>query len=238
MIANAPEATGSSSNPADFIALTPGFRSPGSTRLTLTPWPHTSMRSASVHTITAALDALYILWYGRPMRPPMLPMLIMRRHSPVMHGTHARTIRTMPKKLVAICDSASAAAVALAHVADTVPALLTRTSIAPCLAKMARTHAATDCSSVTSSASSGCSSVLGSSIPRGQSPASTATLADGSLMAGGFQPVRDVPYTTAAGKAARRAFTRSFPRPPDAPVTRITRGVRLSRALVRLSREP
>jgi hypothetical protein len=56
-------------------------------------------------TITAALDALYMLWYGRPMRPPMDPMLMTRFmpvSSPLMMGTHFRTMRTIPKKFVAM----------------------------------------------------------------------------------------------------------------------------------------
>jgi len=53
-------------------------------------------------TITAALDALYIDWNGSPMRPPMLPMLMIRLYGPVIAGTAHRTVRTIPKKLVSI----------------------------------------------------------------------------------------------------------------------------------------
>jgi hypothetical protein len=37
------------------------------------------MRKESVHVIKDAFDALYMLWKGKPMRPPMDPILMIRQ---------------------------------------------------------------------------------------------------------------------------------------------------------------
>jgi hypothetical protein len=67
------------------------------------------MRKASVHVIKDAFDALYMLWKGKPMRPPMDPILMIRQTvadepcaSRLARITlvASRVTRTAPKKLV------------------------------------------------------------------------------------------------------------------------------------------
>jgi hypothetical protein len=105
----------------------------GATELTRTPVVASSLASAFVIPITAALLAEYALRPGLPSLPAMLAMFTILPHPrSTICGTNARQVLNVPVTLTAKVLAHSASSTSTSGLlGPTMPALLTRMSIGP-----------------------------------------------------------------------------------------------------------